>query len=151
MGKMKIKLKEGAPRVMKITYRMNPNLRVNVKEEINKMLKYGLIKPLEGLEWVSLMVISIMKDGWNRICVNYMELNVACVIDPFPTLFIEDILECIVGCEIYSFKDGFSGYHQVSIAQEDKEKLAFTTDGKDLYIFSIYNTINTCELYIFIV
>ncbi|KAH9319238.1 hypothetical protein KI387_021007, partial [Taxus chinensis] len=71
-----------------------------------------IIKPLDESEWVSPMVISIKKDGRIRICVDYRELNVACVTDPFPMPFTEEILEGVAGCKIYSFTDGFSGYHQ---------------------------------------
>ncbi|KAH9313764.1 hypothetical protein KI387_022391, partial [Taxus chinensis] len=91
---------------------MNPNLREKVKEEIDKMLKFGIINPLEDSEWVSPMVIGIKKDGHIRICVDYKELNDACVADPFPTPFTKEILEGIVGHEIYLFTDGFSGYHK---------------------------------------
>ncbi|KAH9293261.1 hypothetical protein KI387_041536, partial [Taxus chinensis] len=90
---------------------MNPNLHEKVKEEIDKMLKSGIIKPLDESEWVSPMVISIKKDGRIRICVDYRELNVACITDPFPMPFTEEILG-VAGHEIYSFTDGFSGYHQ---------------------------------------
>ncbi|KAH9295022.1 hypothetical protein KI387_038610, partial [Taxus chinensis] len=58
----------------------------------------------------------------------YMELNAACVTDPFLMPFTEEILEGVAGREIYSFTDGFSGYHQVRIAQEDQEKTTFTTE-----------------------
>lgn len=33
-----------------------------------------------------------------------------------------------MGNEAYSFTDGFSGYHQVRIAKEDKRKMTFTTE-----------------------
>lgn len=74
------------------------------------------------------MVIKIKKDGRIRICVDYRDLNVVCVIDPFPTPFIKDILEGLAGREIYSFMDGFLGYHQVRIAKEDKEKINFSIE-----------------------
>ncbi|KAH9321336.1 hypothetical protein KI387_015975, partial [Taxus chinensis] len=109
---MKIKLKEGAHPVRKRPYRMNPNFHEKVKEEIDKMLKSRIIKPLDESEWVSPMVISIKKDGWIRIYMDYRELNVVCMTDPFPTPFIKEILEGIVRREIYSFIDGFSEYHQ---------------------------------------
>ncbi|KAH9320967.1 hypothetical protein KI387_015606, partial [Taxus chinensis] len=38
LGEMRIKLKEGVRPVQKRPYRMNPNLRVKVKEEIDKMI-----------------------------------------------------------------------------------------------------------------
>lgn len=92
---------------------MNPNIRVKVKEEIEKMVMARIIKPIEEYEWVNPMAISIKKDGLTRICLDYRELNASCVIDPLPTLFIEEILEGVEGCEIYSFNDGstFSWSH----------------------------------------
>jgi hypothetical protein len=48
--------------------------------------------------------------------------------DPFPTPFNDEVLDHVVGNEPYSFTDGFSGYHQVRIAEEDKNKKYFTTE-----------------------
>ncbi|KAH9296503.1 hypothetical protein KI387_040091, partial [Taxus chinensis] len=83
-----------------------------VNEEIDKMIASGIIEFVEELEWISTMVISIKKDGRIRICVDYMDLNGVCIIDPFPTPFTEEILEGVVRREVYSFTNGFSGYHQ---------------------------------------
>lgn len=94
---------------------MHPNLGIKFKEEIDRMLKSSIIKPLKESKWVSPMVINIKKYGQIRICVDYKELNVVCVIDPFPTPFTKEILEGIVGHKIYYFIDGFFGYHQVRI------------------------------------
>ncbi|KAH9296614.1 hypothetical protein KI387_040202, partial [Taxus chinensis] len=109
LGEMRIKLKEGACLIWKRPYQMNVNLRIRVKEEIDKMIISSIIEAMEESEWVSPMVISIKKDGRIRICVDYRDLNVVCVIDPFPTPFTEEILEGVAGCEVYSFTDGFSG------------------------------------------
>ncbi|KAH9322068.1 hypothetical protein KI387_016707, partial [Taxus chinensis] len=38
LGEMNIKLKEGVHPIRKMHYRMNPDLRMKVKEEIDKML-----------------------------------------------------------------------------------------------------------------
>lgn len=54
--------------------------------------------------------------GEITICVNLRKLNDACVDDPFLTPFINEVLENGGGHEAYSFKDGFSGYHQIRIA-----------------------------------
>ncbi|KAH9327814.1 hypothetical protein KI387_043748, partial [Taxus chinensis] len=112
LGEMRINLKYGALPVRKSPYRMNPNMRVRVKEELDKMIEFDIIKAMEESEWISPLVINIKKDGWIRICVDYRDLNVICIIDPFPTPFTKEILEGAAGCEVYSFMDGFSGYHQ---------------------------------------
>lgn len=38
-----------------------------------------------------------------------MKLNDACANDPFPTPFIDEVLENVGRQEAYSFTDGFSG------------------------------------------
>jgi hypothetical protein len=60
--------------------------------------------------------------------VDYKSLNSACVHDPFPTPFSDEVLDQVAGNEAYSFTDGFSGYHQVRIVEEDKKKTTFTTE-----------------------
>lgn len=85
---MRINLKEGVCLIRKRPYSMNPNLHIKLKEEIDKIFESGIINPIDDFEWVSPMVISIKKDVRIRICVDYRELNIACVIYPFPTPFI---------------------------------------------------------------
>jgi hypothetical protein len=43
-------------------------------------------------------------------------MNDAFLHDPFPTPFIDEVLENEGGQDAYSFIDGFSGYHQIRIA-----------------------------------
>ena len=97
--------------------------------EIDKILATGLIFPVEEAEWVSPIVIQNKKDKAEiRVCVDYRSLNNACIHDPFPTPFSDEVLDHVAGNEAYSFTDGFSGYHQVRIAEEDKSKTTFTTE-----------------------
>nr|QHR88259.1 hypothetical protein Q903MT_gene2272 [Picea sitchensis] len=49
-------------------------------------------------------------------------MQLVCMI-PFPLLsFTDEVLDNVGGREAYSFTDGFSGYHQVRIAEEDRKK-----------------------------
>jgi len=41
--------------------------------------------------------------------------------------FCEEILEEVAGHEMYTFRNGYRGYHQVKIALEDQLKTTFTT------------------------
>ena len=47
------------------------------------------------------------------------KLNDACIHDPFPTPFSDEILENVGGHEAYSFTDGLLGYHHIKIAPKD--------------------------------
>jgi len=78
------------------------------------MLVVGIIEPVEESNWVSLMVVHEKKQkGEIGICMDLWKLNNACVNDPFPTPFTNEVLENVGGQEAYSFMDGFSGYHQI--------------------------------------
>ena len=46
-----------------------------------------------------------------RISFDLRNLNDACLHDPFHTPFTYEVLENVGGHEVYSFTDGFSGYH----------------------------------------
>jgi len=59
--------------------------------------------------------------------VDLRKLNDACVYDPFPTPFTDEVLENVGRKEAYSFTDGFSGYHQIKITLEDRSKTTFAT------------------------
>ena len=92
------------------------------------MLVAGLIFPVDEYDWVSPIVIQSKKDmKYIRVCVDFRSLNVACIHDPFPTPFSDEVLDQVARKEAYSFTIGFSVYHKVRIVEEDKRKTTFTT------------------------
>jgi hypothetical protein len=108
-------------------YRLNPIYQKKVKSEIDKMLEASIIEPVEEFEWISPMVVQEKKQGGIWISVYLRKLNDACLHDPFPTPFTDEVLENVGGHEAYSFTDGFLGYHQIKIALEDRYKTTFST------------------------
>ena len=120
IGVIKIHLKPDAKPVKHRPYRMNPKYKEKVRMELDKMLAAGIIEPVEESKWVSPMVVQEKKTkGEIRICVDLRKLNDACLHDPFPTPFTDEVLDNVGGQEVYSFTDGFLGYHQIRIAPED--------------------------------
>jgi hypothetical protein len=57
------------------------------------------------------MVVQDKKTREIKICVDLRKLNDACLHDPFPTCFTDEVLDNVGGREVYSFTNGFSGYH----------------------------------------
>ena len=47
--------------------------------------------------------------------------------DPFPLRRIDQIVDSTTGCDLLSFLDTYSGYHQIFMKKEDVEKTAFIT------------------------
>jgi hypothetical protein len=106
-----------------------------VKADIDRMLEFGIIELVEESEWIIPMVVQEKKQVGIRICIDLRKLNDAFLHDPFPTPFTDEVLENVGGHEDYSFTDGFSGYHKIKIAQEDRYKTMFATEwGSYQYI-----------------
>lgn len=75
------------------------------------------------------MVVQEKKEkGEIKIFVNLMKLNDACLHDPFPTTFTDEVLDNVGEKEAYSFINGSSGYHYIRIALEDKHKMTFVIE-----------------------
>ncbi len=53
---------------------------------------------------------------------DYHKLNAQTKKDPFPLPFLDSVLNSIVGHEMYSFMDGYSGYNQVKMAKENRQR-----------------------------
>jgi hypothetical protein len=94
------------------------------------------------------MVVQEKKKGGIRICINLRKLNDACLQDLFPTPFTDEVLENVGGHEAYSFTDGFSGYHQIMIEQEDRYKTKFVIEwGSYQYIVMSFGLKNALAIF----
>ena len=94
----------------KIPYRLNLKYQNKVKKELEKMIAAEIIESMEESEWVSPMVVQEKKtQGEIGICVDLRKLHGACLHDPFPTPFIDEVLDNVGGYEAYSFIYGFLG------------------------------------------
>jgi hypothetical protein len=74
------------------------------------------------------MVVQDNKTREIKICVDLRKLNDVCLHDHFPTTFTNEVLDNVGGQEVYSFTDGFLGYHQIEIAKEDCQKTTFSIE-----------------------
>ncbi len=103
--------------------------------EVEKMLASGTIEEAEG-PWASPVVLVKKKDGTMRFCVDYRRLNEATVKDAYPLPRIDDSLDTLAGSKWFSTMDLVSGYWQVAMAPEDREKTAFSTH-RGLFQFTV--------------
>ena len=105
------------------------------KEEIKKMLDRGIIEPSTSA-WSSPVVLITKKDGSPRFCLDYRKLNDVTVKDAYPLPRVEDCINALSGSKYFSSLDLNSGYWQVGMKTEDKEKTAFATT-MGLYQFTV--------------
>ena len=96
------------------------------KEEFNKLLKEGVIRPSKS-EWASPLVVVKKSDGSWRACGDYRLLNEITRPDKYPLPRINDILDGVVGSKIFTKLDLRKAYHQIPIHPEDIPKTAVAT------------------------
>ena len=107
------------------------------EEEINKMLAKEIIEPSSS-PWASPIVLVRKKDGTIRFCVDYRKLNAVTIKDSYPLPRIDDSLDALAGSTWFSTLDLQSGYWQVEMDREDREKTAFVTGtGVGFYQFKV--------------
>ena len=92
-----------------------------VKDEVIKFKRAGVIKEVFYPEWLANTVVVKKKSGKWRVCVDFMDLNKACLKDPYPIPRIDQLVDVTVGHPWMSFLDAFQGYHQIPLALDDQE------------------------------
>ena len=100
--------------------------REEVNKQISEMLEQGVIQQSNS-PWASPIVLVKKKDGKFRFCVDYRKLNAATKRDAHPLPRIDDLLDSLQGSTMFSTLDLRSGYWQIGMSPEDREKTAFIT------------------------
>ena len=82
------------------------------------------------------------------MCVDYTSLNKACPKDHFPLPRIDQIVDSTSGCEILSFLDAYSGYHQITMKESDQLVTSFSTSyGSYCYVTMPFGLKNASATY----
>jgi hypothetical protein len=102
--------------------------RKAIASKLHRLENARFIREIKSSTWVSNQVIVPKKNtDVQRVCIDYTSLNKHCPKDPFPLPRIDQIIDSIAGCARLSFLDAYSGYNQIKLKKEDKEKTAFIT------------------------
>lgn len=83
------------------------------------MLKLCIIFPIHHSTWVENIVPMRKRNGEIRIYVDFRNLNQESLKDNFALPMMDQILQIVVGSEMMSFLDGFLGYKQIEVIEED--------------------------------
>ena len=78
-------------------------------------------------EWLANVVVVPKKGGKWRVCVDYTDLNDACLKDSFSLSRIDQIVDASAGHGMLSFLDTFSSYHQIPMYPPNAEITSFIT------------------------
>ena len=97
-----------------------------IDHQVNEMLEHDIIEPAAS-PWASNVVLVRKKDGSYRFCVDYRRVNAVTYQDAYPLPHIDTCLNSLSGAGYFSTLDLRAGYHNIPIAENDRDKTAFIT------------------------
>ena len=112
--------------------RIPPSMIDEVRQHLEQLLASGVIRKSKS-PWCSNVVLVRKKNGKLRMCVDYRMLNKRTVKDSYALPRIEEVFDVLHGAKVFSSLDMKSGYHQVELEEEHKERTAFTVGPLGFY------------------
>lgn len=97
-----------------------------VRQMLKEMKTSGIVQESHS-PWAAPMVLVCKKDGHLRFCVDCRKLNSVTHQDAYPLPHIEESLAALKTAKYFFTLDLTSGYWQIKVSEEDKEKTAFVT------------------------
>ena len=104
-----------------------PERQKAINEDVNKLLQAKAIREVEYPDWLANVVLVKKANSKWRLCIDFTDVNRACLKDSFPLPQINLIVDATTGHDLLSFMDAFSGYNQIRMDPGDQEKTSFVT------------------------
>ena len=101
-----------------------------IKEEISKLLTEGIIEPSE-LPWRAQVLVTKNERHKKRMVIDYSQtINRYIFKDAYPLPRIDEQINALAQCKVFSTLDLKSAYYQIPIAEKDRPYTAFEADGR---------------------
>jgi hypothetical protein len=119
-----IELEAVATPVIIAPYRHPKKFKDEIEKAIKELLAMGHIRPNRS-PFASSVVLVLKKDGTLRMCIDYRVLNKKTIKNRYPIPRIDELMDELHGAVFFKKIDLRSGYHQISIREQDIEKTIF--------------------------
>ncbi|CAH8862175.1 unnamed protein product [Trichobilharzia szidati] len=113
-----------APPCRQPARRVPAHYQKELNKLVDELLEKNVIKPSVS-PWAPPVVLVKKSNGTLRLCVDYRKLNQVTRRDCFPLPRIDDTFDALGGSNWFTTLDLASGYWQVEVHPEDRQKTAF--------------------------
>lgn len=125
---LKIHLDESVPPVVQNVRRVPFNIRKQVEEKLDELLKLDVIEPVNGpTPWVSPLVIVPKPHKGIRICLDMRRANEAVKREHHPIPTVDEILQEMGDACVITKLDLTMGYHQIELDESSRNITTFVT------------------------
>lgn len=129
-------LKPDTPPIFCKAYPVPFGIRPVVEKELDKLVKFGILKPIKHSKFASPIVIVKKPNGSIRICVDCKRsINRYIETEHYPLPIIDDILADLTGCTVFCVLDLAGAYQQLALSERSQEYLTVNTH-KGLFRFT---------------
>ncbi|XP_050895251.1 uncharacterized protein LOC127101860 [Lathyrus oleraceus] len=126
---LKLPIKPGKKHIKQNPRQFALAILSKIKEEVERLLRSNFIRTARYVKWLANIVPVIKNNGTLRVCIDFRDLNTATPKDEYSMPVAEMLVNSVVGHEYLSMLDGYSGYNQIFIAEEDVPKTEFRCSG----------------------
>ena len=106
------------------------------KEEVQKLTLAKFIREVYYPDWLANVVMIKKANGKWRMCVNFIDLNKACLKNSYPLPRIDQLVDSMASHRLLSFMDAFFKYNQIRMDEADQEKTSFVT-SQGLFCYKV--------------
>ena len=127
-GDVNLKLEYGSKPVIMANRKCPVSLRQPLKDELDRLIKLDVIKPIEEpTPWCSQVVVSPKKNGKIRLCLDPQELNKVLQRERYSLPILDDVLHELRQATVFSKADLSSGYWHLKLDEESSKLTTFQT------------------------
>jgi hypothetical protein len=112
---------------------MSDDKAEGARNEVKRLLSARVIREVTYQEWLANTVMVKKANGKWRMCIDFTDLNKACLKDEFSLPRIDSLVDAAATSELMSLLDCYSGYLQIWMKKEDESKTSFITPSGTYY------------------
>ena len=130
-----IEIDETIQPVQHVPRRVPVAMKDRLKHKLDQLTKQGIITPVQdSTEWIS-NIVTIVKPGKIRVCIDPRDLNKAIKRPKYQMPTLEGILPTIAKAKIFTVLDAKDGFYQVKLDEASSRLTTFWTPfGRYRYI-----------------
>jgi hypothetical protein len=91
--------------------KMSKDKAEGARNEVKRLLSAGVIREVKYPKWLANTVMVKKAYGKWRMCIDFTDLNKACLKDEFPLQRIDSLVDAATSSELMSLLYCYSGYH----------------------------------------
>jgi hypothetical protein len=91
--------------------KMSEDKAEGARNEVKRLLSAGVIREVKYPKWLANTVMVKKAYGKWRMCIDFTDLNKACLKDEFPLQRIDSLVDAATSSELMSLLYCYSGYH----------------------------------------